>query len=118
MKFLLQLIVSALSVVLASYLLPGVKVDSPLTALLVAAVLSFLNAIVKPLMIILTIPVTIFSFGLFLFVINALIILLADYLVDGFEVRSFWWALLFSFLLGFITTIIENLQRRNQATPN
>lgn len=118
MRFLIQLLVSAIAVMLASYLLPGVHVDSALDALLVAAVLSFLNAIVKPIMIILTIPVTIFSFGLFLFVINALMIILTDKLVDGLEVRSFWWALLFSFLLGLITSIIEGFQRSNHPEGN
>ena len=112
MKFILQLFISAISVILASYLLPGVHVDSAMTALLVAVVLAFLNAIVKPIMIILTIPVTIFSFGLFIFVINAFMILLTDRLVDGFEVKSFWSALLFSFLLGLITSIFENFQSK------
>lgn len=118
MEFLVKLFVSALAVILASYLLPGVFVDSPLEALLVAAVLSFLNAIVKPIMVILTIPVTIFSFGLFLFVINALMILLTDKLVDGFEVKSFWSALLFSFLLGVITSAIESFQRKDYSGEN
>lgn len=112
MNFILQLFISAISVIVASYILPGVHADSFLTALLVAAVLSFLNSVVKPIMIILTIPVTLISFGLFLIVINAFIILLADKLIDGFEVRNFWWAVLFSLFLSFITSIFNSVQQK------
>jgi putative membrane protein len=116
MKFIIQLVISTLAVLIASYILPGVSIDnnSFFTALMVAAVLSFLNAVVKPIMIILTIPVTIISFGLFLLVINALIILLAAKLVDGFHVNGFWWALLFSFILSIITSILESVKKRDE----
>jgi putative membrane protein len=109
MKFILKLFVSALAVIVSSYLLKGVKVDTPLIALIVAAVLSFLNAIVKPIIVLFTIPITIVSLGLFLIVINAIIILLADYLVDGFHVNGFWWALLFSFILSLVTSLFESI---------
>jgi putative membrane protein len=109
MKFILKLIVSALAVIVTSYLLPGVSVSSPWMAVVVAAVLAFLNAIVKPIIVLLTIPITVFSLGIFLIVINAIIIMLADYLVDGFTVNSFWWALLFSFILSLVTSVFENL---------
>ncbi len=108
MKFIFRLIVSALAVIICAYLLPGVDKVTPLTAIIVAAVLAFLDAIVKPLMILLTIPITIVTLGLFLLVINALMILLADYIVDGFEVRGFWWALLFSFILTLVTSLLES----------
>lgn len=116
MKFLIQLVISTLAVLIVSYILPGVSIDdnSFFTALVVAAVLAFLNAVVKPIMIILTIPVTIISFGLFLLVINALIILLAAKLVDGFHVEGFWWALLFSFILSITTSILENIKKRDE----
>ncbi len=108
MKFIIKIIVSALAVIITAYLLPGVKVLSPFTAIIVAAVLAFLDAIVKPLMILLTIPITILTLGLFLIIINAMMILLTDYIVDGFEVRGFWWALLFSFILSLVTSLLEN----------
>lgn len=116
MNFIIQLVISTLAVLISSYLLPGVSIEgnSFVTAVLVAAVLAFLNAVVKPIMIILTIPVTIFSFGLFLLVINALIILLASRLVDGFHVDGFWWALLFSFILSLVTSILESIKRRDE----
>ena len=113
MKFLAQLIVSALAVIIASMILPGVHVDNALTAIIVAAVLAFLNAIVKPVLVILTIPITIFTMGFFLLVINALIILLAAKIVDGFHVNGFWIALLFSLLLTLVTGVFESLANRN-----
>lgn len=111
MKFILQLIVSTLAVFVSSLILPGVSVDSIFTAIVVAAVLAFLNSIVKPLLIILTIPITIFSFGAFLLVINAIIVLITVKIVDGFEVRNFWWALLFSIVLWLTTMIFESFDK-------
>ena len=111
MRFLVRLIVTALAVVIAAYILPGVKVDGGLTAILVAAVLSLLNAFVKPLLIILTIPITVVTLGLFLLVINALMILAVDGLVGGFEVDGFWYALLFSIVLTIVVSLLNNLVR-------
>ena len=120
MKFLIQLIISTLAVLISSYLLPGVSIDgnSFVTALVVAAVLAFLNAVVKPIMIVLTIPVTIVSFGLFLLVINALIIILASKIVEGFHVKGFWWALLFSLILSIVTSILEAVKRKDEHSGN
>ena len=102
MKFILRLLLSALAVVLLSNILPGVHVATFGIAVIVALVLSLLNFLVKPLLIILTLPVTIITFGLFLLVVNALIILMASGLVSGFTVDGFWWALLFSLLLSLV----------------
>ncbi len=109
MNFLLRLLLSALAVVILSKILPNVHVDSYTTALIVAVVLSLLNFIVKPIMIILTLPITIVTFGLFLLIINAGIILLADHFINGFTVEGFWWALLFSLLLSFLQSILFSL---------
>ncbi|MEO5592367.1 MAG: phage holin family protein [Chitinophagaceae bacterium] len=106
-NFLIKTLIIAAAVVLASYFLPGVAVDRFTTALLVALVLSVLNFFVKPILIILTLPVTIITLGLFLFIVNAIIIVLAGKLVAGFRVDSIWWALLFSLLLSFFTYILE-----------
>lgn len=107
--FILHLLVSSLAIFLTAYILPGVNVGAYSIAILVALVLAVLNAIVKPLLIILTIPITIFTFGLFLLAINAGIILIADWLVDGFHVDSFWWALLFSIVVSFIMSVFQKL---------
>lgn len=105
MKLILRVLLSALAVVLLANLLGGIQVDSFVTAIIVAIVLSLLNFIVKPVLIILTLPVTILTFGLFLLIINAIIILLADQLVAGFVVENIWWALLFSLLLSFLQSV-------------
>ena len=116
MKFIVQLIISTLAVLISSYFLKGVSIDnnSFFTALVVAAVLAFLNGVVKPIMIVLTIPITFLTLGLFLLVINALMILLAARLVEGFHVKNFWWALLFSLILSIVTSVLEGFNRRDQ----
>jgi len=118
MKFLAQLIVSALAVIIVSMILPGVHVDNAFTALIVAAVLAFLNAIVKPVLVILTIPITIFTLGIFLLFINAFMILLAAKIVDGFRVDGFWIALLFSLLLSLVSSVFESIANRNNRQEN
>jgi putative membrane protein len=107
MNFIIRIFLSAVAVFIISQYLPGVKVDDYTTALLVAVALAFLNTIVKPLLIVLTIPVTIVSLGLFLLVINAVIILFADRLVDGFHVDGFLTALLFSVILSIVNGILN-----------
>ncbi|VAW13946.1 putative membrane protein [hydrothermal vent metagenome] len=106
MKFILRLFLTAVAVVVLSKVLPNVQVDTYVTALIVAVALGLLNSIVKPILVILTLPITIVTFGLFLLVINACIILLADYFIDGFAVDGILWALLFSLLLSFIQSIL------------
>lgn len=116
MNFIIQLIISTLAVLISAYLLPGVQIidNNFFTALTVAAVLAFLNAVVKPIMIILTIPITLFTLGFFLLVINACMILLASKLVNGFIVHGFWWALLFSLILSLVTSILANIKKRDE----
>jgi putative membrane protein len=112
MGFIIKLLLTGLAVVLASYFLPGVHVDGFGTALIVAVVLAILNAIVRPILVILSLPITIMTLGLFLLVINALIILGADALIDGFTVDGFLWALIFSLVLSVITYIIDVITGR------
>ncbi len=107
MNLIIKLLLSALAVMLVAYLLPGVTVESFWVALIVAALLALLNVTLKPLLVILTIPVTIVTLGLFLLVINALMILLADALISGFLVSNFWWALAFSLILSIVTSLFE-----------
>ena len=117
MKFIAQLIVSALAVIVTSMILPGVHVDNAITAIIVAAVLALLNAVIRPVLVILTIPITVFTLGFFLLVINAFIILLASKIVDGFHVNGFWIALLFGLLLTLVTALFESLANRNDRSP-
>jgi putative membrane protein len=116
MRFIIQLIISTLAVLITAYLLPGVEIvdNNFFTAVIVAAVLSFLNAVVKPIMVVLTIPITLFTLGFFLLAINAFIVMLASRIVDGFHVKGFWWALLFSFILSMVTSILESVKKRDE----
>ena len=123
MNFIARLLISSLAVLITAYFLDGVTIGnnqfysggSPelnkfTTAVLVAIVLAFLNTIVKPILTILSLPITFFTLGLFLLVINALIILFADRLVDGFKVDGFWTALWFSLVLSIVTGFLELLK--------
>ena len=109
MKQIIRFLLTALIVVLLGRFLSGIHVDDYITAIIVALVLAVLNIIVKPLLQILTFPITIVTFGLFLFVINGLIILLAGYLVGAFHVDSIWCGILFSILLTILQSIIYSI---------
>ncbi|MDW5287362.1 phage holin family protein [Formosa sp. PL04] len=109
MKQIIKFLLTALIVVLLSNILSGIHVDSYGTAIIVALVLAVLNFLVKPILTILTFPVTVVTLGLFLFVINGLIILLAGYLVGGFFVDSIWSGILFSILLTILQSIIYSI---------
>lgn len=109
MNSIVRFLLSGVAVVLTAYLLPGVDVHDYWTALLVALVLSLVNIFVKPILILLTIPLTFITLGLFLLVINALMILLTDYFIDGFFVDGFWWALLFSLILSLFNSLFSDM---------
>jgi len=114
MNFLIRvLVVAAVSFGLA-HLLGGVHVTDFWTALVFAIVLALLNMFIKPLLILFTLPVTFFTLGLFLFVINALVVLLASKFVDGFTIDNFWWALLFSIILSIITSAIDKKEKEDR----
>lgn len=114
MKLIIKLLLNALAVIILSKVLTGVHVDSYTTALIVAIVLSILNLFVKPILVILTLPITIFTLGLFLLVINAIIIILADYLINGFSVSSIWIAILFSILLSILQSLLHSLLKEGK----
>jgi len=97
----------ALAVFISAYILPGIYVSSFWTALLIALVLGILNAVLKPVLVFLTLPVNILTLGLFVFVINALLIMLAGAIIPGFMVESFWWALIFSLILSLILALAD-----------
>ena len=105
----INLIVNGLAVLISAYILPGVKIDSYFTALVVAIVLGIVNTLLKPILLLVTLPINILSLGLFTFVINAFLILLVSNLVPGFYVSSFWWALLFSLVLSLVNSFLHSL---------
>lgn len=106
MKLLIRLLMTAIVVFLLANFLPGMTVDSYWTAIVVAVVLGLLNLFVRPILVIFTFPITVLTLGLFLLVINALIILMCDALIGGFEVDGFWYALLFSLCLSIVQSML------------
>ncbi|NOT75376.1 MAG: phage holin family protein [Cyclobacteriaceae bacterium] len=114
MNLILRFLLSGVAVVLTSYLLPGVELHDFWDALLVAVLISISNVLVKPVLIILTIPITIFTLGLFLLVINAVIILMVDYFVDGFRVEGFLWALAFSLILSIFNSMFSDFTKEKK----
>lgn len=109
MNMLLRLFITAGLVLLISNLISGVHVESFTTSLIVAFVLGVINIFIKPIMVVLTLPFTIITFGLFLLVINGLVIILCTKIVGGFVVDSFLTALLFSLLLSLSQSIAYKL---------
>jgi putative membrane protein len=107
MKGIIRFLLSGLAVLLTAYLLPGVHVEHYGYALLAAVFISLANILVKPILIILTIPITVVTLGLFLLVVNALIILLVEAIVPGFGVDGFWWALAFSLILSIFNSMFS-----------
>ncbi|MFC2110401.1 phage holin family protein [Bacteroidota bacterium] len=119
MKILLKILLTGVAVFLVALMLPSVTVINYTTAIWVAAVLALLNTFIKPLLLLFTLPATILSLGLFVFVINAVIILMASSLVDGFHVPGFFTALLFSLLLwGFRSILFSLIKDDEQSTWN
>jgi len=106
---IIHILIVAVSVLIAGAILPGIHIKGFMNAVLVAIVLGLLNFFVSPVMVFLSIPITILTLGLFLFVINALIIMLAAYLVNGFKVDGFWWALIFSLVLSIVSSLLETI---------
>ena len=111
-NFLIRLLLSALAVVICATILPGAHVDGFLMAVVVAAILAVLNVLVKPILVILTIPITILTLGFFLLIINTLLVMLASWLIPGFEVDGFWWAFIFSIFLSLINAVFGGLSNK------
>ena len=113
-KLFLKIIISAAVVFGLANIMPGISVDGYFTALIVALVLGVLNAIVRPILIVLTLPVTILSLGLFLLVINVIIVYLADQMIGGFNVNGFWWALIFSLVLSLVNSFLFSFLKQKK----
>ena len=110
MGLILQILISSVAVYFTAWILPGISVKSYGSAILVAIVLGLLNTFVKPFLQFLSLPITALTLGLFLFVINALVIMLASWILgNSFHVKNFWWALLFSIIVSFVTGILSGL---------
>ena len=102
MSFLLSLILGTIAVFVSAYILPGVKIDGWTTALILAIVLGIINATIRPILLILTLPINILTF-----VIIALCVMLASAIVPGFHVDGFWWAMAFGVVLAIVNSFIN-----------
>lgn len=110
MNLILQILITSVAVYFTAWLLPGISVKSYGTAIIVAIVLGLLNAFLKPFLQFISFPVTVLTLGLFLLVINTLIILITSWLVgNSFHVKNFWWALLFSIIVSIVEVILSAL---------
>lgn len=108
-KALIRLLLQGIAVFVAAYILPGIKLTDFWYALLVALILSIINVTIKPVLQFLTLPITFLTLGFFLLVINALMVLLVDYLVADFYVQGFWTAMLFSIVISIVYWILEGI---------
>lgn len=113
-NWIIKVSLAGLAILLATEILGGVHIDDYRLSWIIAVLLSILNAFVRPLLVILTLPVTIFSLGLFLLVINGGIIILIDSILDGFQVDSLGWAIILSILISLFTYILEQLVREKK----
>lgn len=108
MNAIIKLLLNAIAVFVLANVLSGVQVENYMSAIIVAIVLSVLNLLIKPILVIFTLPATILTLGLFLLVVNGLIILLADEFIGGFAVDNIWWAILFSILLSILQSLLQS----------
>jgi putative membrane protein len=105
-----KLLILTIAVIAAAYILPGVHVNSIVDALVVAVILTLLNSFLKPILQIISFPITVLTLGLFLIVINVFVIYLADRLIAGFSVENWIWGLLFGLIISLITSLLEDRQ--------
>ena len=108
MKYILNLIITSLLILGLSKVLPHITVRDFTDALWFSLVVSLLNIFLRPILIVLSLPITVVTFGLFLIVINTIIIILADRLIDGIEIQGFWYAVLFSLCLSAVQSLLNN----------
>lgn len=109
MRFLARLVLNGLAIVVAAWLLPGIHITSTFAALLAGVILGFVNAIVRPVLFLLTLPLTLLTLGLFIFVVNALCFALTAWLVPGFTIDGFLWALVGALLVSVVSWILNGL---------
>ena len=109
MNLIIRLLITAAAAFLLTYVVPGVKFDGFTSAIIFAIVLGLLNLFVKPILSLFGLPLTIITLGLFALVINAVIILIADYFIDGMTIDGFWWAFIFSIALSLITSLVNGI---------
>lgn len=111
MSLIIPLLITCLTVVISTYLLPGVHVDGWLTVLIVTIVMTTINIVFKPILVLISLPLTILTLGLFLLVINTALVMLTDWLIPGFRVDSWWSALFFSLIVSVVSSALNRLAK-------
>ena len=106
MNAIIRIIISTISIMVVAHILPGVEVASWYTGFIVAIIITLLNTFIRPILIILTLPITIITLGLFLLIINGFIVLIAHHFINGFRVESLWIAIIFSLLVSLINGVL------------
>ncbi|MDO4728726.1 MAG: phage holin family protein [Bacteroidota bacterium] len=114
MKTIIKLLLTAIIVYLLATFLPGVTISDFSSAIIVTLVLALLNVFVRPILIFMTLPATLVTFGLFLLVINAFVLMMTDYLVDSFKLDSFWIAILFSLILSVFQSVLYSFADKKE----
>ena len=114
MKTILHFIISALAIIVTAYILPGVHVTGFIAAFIAALVLGFINAVIKPILKVLTFPLTVLTLGIFSLVLNVLLVMLAAKIVPGFTIDGFWWAALFAIVLSIISSLFHLFDRKEE----
>jgi len=109
MRLIISLLINAIAVYVASYVLPGVHIDAVPTVLIVAIVLGLINTFLRPILVLLTLPINLVTLGLFTLVINGLLVLFVTWVVPGFQVDNFWWAVLFSLVVSLVSWFLSKL---------
>ncbi|MFA6256870.1 MAG: phage holin family protein [Candidatus Paceibacterota bacterium] len=112
MKTIIHFLISTLAILITAYILPGVFVSGFWAAFVLAVILGAINTVIRPILILLTLPLTILTFGLFALVINALLVLLASYIVPGFTIVNFWWAFVFGIVLAMVNFILQTFEKK------
>ncbi len=111
MKIIINWVISALAILVTAYVLPGATVEGIMPALVLAVVLGAINAFLKPILLVLTLPINVLTLGLFTLVINAALVMLAAMIVPGFAIASFWWALLFAIVLSIVNWVFSGFSK-------
>lgn len=112
MRIIVSLLINAAAIFVTAYILPGVELSGVEPALVAAVLMGVINAFLKPVLVLLTLPITVLTLGLFMLVINALLVLLVSAVVPGFEVDGFWWALVFSIVLAIVNAFLHRIEPR------
>jgi putative membrane protein len=109
MRFLARILLNGIAILVAAYFLPGLTIDGPEAALLAGAILGIVNALVRPVLFVITLPFTLLTLGLFIFVVNAACLALTAWVVPGFHVDGFWWAVIGALLVSIVSWVLNGL---------